>query len=221
MNSLRPAFEQRGFDKSHWQRQMHRHPQEYIRRKLRVIEAYQQGKSVATLANQFDLHANTIRSYLTTYSTGGFETLCQPEKRNQPKQLSAQQEAHFKQTLLTSRPTDHALMGNIWTGQLMCQYLKATYQVDYRSGIYDLLERLNLSHQKAHADYSNADPLKQQAFLDEFKASLLQADNTHAVVVYDEFSVSEKPTSFYGWAEKNSRPQHVTDEKKVSDLTAC
>ena len=56
--------------------------------------------------------------------------------------------------------------------------------MDYHSGIYDLLERLNLSHQKAHADYENADPVKQQAFLNEFKESLLTIDNTHTVVVY-------------------------------------
>ena len=216
MNSLRPAFEQRGLDLIQWQQHMHRHPQEYIRRKLRAIRAYAQGQSVQTLAQQLTIHPNTLRHYITTYCLGGFESLCQPEKRKQPKRLTPQQEAEFKQVLLKQRPADHGLPGNIWTGQLMCQYLKATYQVDYHSGIYDLLERLNLSHQKAHADYENADPVKQQAFLNEFKESLLTIDNTHTVVVYDEFSVAEKPTSFYGWAEKNTRPQHVTDEKKVS-----
>ena len=217
MNSLRPAFEQPGFDLIQWQRQMHRHPQEYIRRKLRAIHAYGQGQPISALAHDLAIHPNTLRHYITTYTAGGFKTLCQAEKRSQPKRLTTQQEAGFKQTLLDSRPVDHGLTGNIWTGQLMCQYLKATYQVDYQTGIYDLLKRLHLSHQKAHADYGNADPIKQQAFLNEFKQSLVEADQQHAVVVYDEFSVTEKPTSFYGWAEKNTRPQHVTDEKKAID----
>ena len=216
MNSLRPTFEKRGLDLIQWQQQMHRHPQEYIRRKLRAIHAYALGQSVNTLAQTFAIHPHTLRHYITTYCRGGLESLCQPEIRKQPKRLTAQQEGDFKQILLKNRPADHGLTGNIWTGQLMCQYLKATYQVDYHSGIYDLLERLNLSHQKAHADYGNADPASQQVFLNEFKASLLELDNTHAVVVYDEFSVAEKPTSYYGWAEKNTRPQHVTDEKKVN-----
>ncbi len=221
MNSLRPKFDQRGFDASQWHRHMHRHPLEYVRRKLRVIQAYAQGKTVKVLAEQFHLHAHTIRTYIDTYSQGGFQTLCQAEKRPQPTRLTAQQQIDFKHILLHSRPADHALTGNIWTGQLMLAYLKQTYQIDYKSGVYDLLERLNLSHQKAHADYGNADPVKQQAFLDEFKASLLEADATHAVVVYDEFSVCEKPTTYYGWAEKNTRPQTVTDEKKGKDSTAC
>lgn len=214
MNSLRPKFDQRGFDGDCWKRQMHRHPQEYVRRKLRVIQAYAGGKTVHDLAQQYSLNSHTVRSYITSYTQGGFDQICQPEKRPQPSRLTAQQEADFKHTLLHTHPGDHGLSGTIWTGQLMSQYLTKTYQVNYKSGIYDLLQRLNLSHQKAHADYGNADPIKQQAFPDEFKASLLAADATHGVVVYDEFSVCEKPTAYYGWAEKNTRPVVVTNEKK-------
>lgn len=221
MNSLQPAFQKRGLDLTEWQRTMHRHPIEYIRRKLRVIEAYHKNPSVQALAAQLSLHPRTIRGYLNTYIAGGLPALCVPEKRPQPTNLTVEQEAAFKQQLLRSRPADHGLEGNIWTGQLMRQYIKKTYSVDYHSGIYDLLERLNLSHQKAHADYGNADPIQQQAFLDTFKNALLAADDTHAVAVFDEFSVCEKPTSYYGWAEKNTRPVHVTDEKKVSDSTVC
>ncbi len=98
----------------------------------------------------------------------------------------------------------------------MRQYLKKSYQVDYKGGIYDLLERLNLSHQKAHADYANAEPAEQKAFLDVFTNTLLETDHQTAVVSFDEFSVSEKPTTYYGWAEKNTRPKVKTNEKKQS-----
>lgn len=221
MNSLQPAFQKRGLDLTEWKRAMHRQPVEYIRRKLRVIEAYHNNPSVKAVSAQLTLHPRTIRAYLNTYIAGGLPALCVPEKRPQPTNLTPEQEADFKHQLLHSRPLDHGLEGNIWTGQLMRQYLKQTYSVEYRTGIYDLLERLHLSHQKAHADYGNADPIKQQAFLDRFKQALLEADETHAVAVFDEFSVCEKPTSYYGWAEKNTRPVHVTDEKKVNDSTAC
>lgn len=219
MNSLQPAFHKRGLDLTEWKQTMHRQPNEYIRRKLRVIEAYHKNPSVQAIAAQMSLHPRTIRVYLNSYITGGLPALCVPEKRPQPTNLTLEQEAAFKQQLLCSRPTDHGLKGNIWTGQLMRQYIKNTYSVDYHSGIYDLLERLNLSHQKAHADYGNADPSQQKAFLDTFKNALLEADETHAVAVFDEFSVCQKPTSYYGWAEKNTRPVHVTDEKKVSGST--
>jgi transposase len=215
MNSLRPAFEKRGFDHTQWKRQMHRHPQEYVRRKLRVLKAYAQQTDSATIVKEANITLPTLRRYIRTYAQGGFDALCQPEKRDQPKRLTPTQEAQFKRTLLGSRPADHGLTGNIWTGQLMSQYVQQTFNVSYKSGIYDLLGRLNLSHQKAHADYANADPAQQQAFLNTLKDTLADADPTHTVVFYDEFSVCEKPTSYYGWAERNTRPTVVTDEKKV------
>ncbi len=85
------------------------------------------------------------------------------------------------------------LCGNIWTGVLMCQYLKQVYNVVYKSGIYDLLERLNLSHQKAHADYANAKPSEQVAFIKDLQRTLIEADEKTAVIKFDEFSVCQKP----------------------------
>ncbi len=96
----------------------------------------------------------------------------------------------------------------------MCQYLKQVCQVEYKSGIYDLLARTGLTHQKAHCDYGNAKAGEQLVFLRQLRQTLPAADEKTAVVKFDEFSVCEKPTSCYGWAEKNTRPTVVTNEKK-------
>jgi hypothetical protein len=101
----------------------------------------------------------------------------------------------------------------------MSEFLKNEFEVDYKSGIYDLLERLNLSHQKAHADYQNASKDEQLQFLDRFKQTLLESDQTNATLTFDEFSISSKPSSYYGWAEKNTRPRVKTDEKNESAPT--
>ncbi len=81
MNSLRPAFEKRGFDQTQGKRRMHRHPQEYIRRKLRVIKAYADKTDSTTIIKQADITLATLRRYIKTYAQGGFDALCQPEKR--------------------------------------------------------------------------------------------------------------------------------------------
>lgn len=217
MNSLRPDFEKRGFDPTKWQRRMHRNPQEYIRQKLRTIQLYAQTIDIKTIAQTFDLSLQTIRKYITLYTKHGFDELCKPQSRERPGRLTAKQEAAFKQTLLTTIPKDHDLDGHIWTGDLMCAYLQKTCQVIYKSGIYDLLARLDFSHQKAHADYANADPHKQESFLNNLKDNLLAAGPKRAFIFFDEFSVCEKPTSYYGWAQKNTRPRYARDEKKVND----
>ncbi len=95
----------------------------------------------------------------------------------------------------------------------MRQLIKREFAIDYQSGIYDLLDRLDLSHQKAHSDYQNADKNEQREFLAQFKQTLLASDLQNAVITFDEFSISTKPTNYYGWAERNNRPRVKTDEK--------
>lgn len=103
----------------------------------------------------------------------------------------------------------------------MRQFIKREFAVDYKSGIYDLLDRLNLSHQKAHSDYQNASKDEQRLFIEDFKQTLLASDKSNAVITFDEFSISTKPSNSYGWAEKNTRPRVKTDEKKENAPTDC
>jgi len=219
MGYSRKQFLAKGFDEADWQKYYHRHQQAYIRLKLACVKSYAAGHTAEQIAAELSLSSLSVRQYITQYLRGGLAELCRPTQRKQPSLLTADQALAFKTVLLTSAPQDQGLEGRIWTAHRMKQYLKNTYQVEYRAGIYDLLERLNLSHQKAHADYSNADPLQQQAFLGRFTQTLLGADTQTAVVAFDEFSVCEKPTAFYGWAEKNTRPSFQTDEKKELEPT--
>lgn len=214
MANIRAKFEKKGFDERAYKRCFSKHQQEYIRTKLRCTLLYQQGNSAQQVAQALDLCVTTTRTYLNLYIEQGFEALCRKVVRPHKTMLTPEQQQAFKQFLLTKRPCDVGLEGNIWTGKQLRAYLKATYQVTYHSGISDLLERLNLSHQKAHADYGNADESQQKAFVDNLKDTLLQANEKRAVVKFDAFSICEKPGTAYAWAEKNTRPRVVTNEKK-------
>ena len=222
MSLIRKKIDEKGFDETSYARNFHQHGLEYIRVRLRCLKLFWEGKDFAEIADIYGLHIQSCRKYINIYISGGFELVCKPSSRAQPCALTSEQQSAFKKILLEKRPCDlsiESLTGNIWTGKMMRIYLSLTYNVDYRGGIYDLLERLNLSHQKAHSDYGNAKKADQEAFLEDLKNTLLQADNQTAVIKFDEFSVCEKPTSYYGWAEKNTRPRFVTDEKKVNAVT--
>lgn len=216
MNNYQKKIDSKGFEEKEYQKWYSRHQQEYLRKRLRVVKSYCSGQSSTEVAKANELSENTCRTYLKMYLTGGFKNLCALIKRPKATNLTKTQETAFKSVLLSSRPNEVGLEGNIWTGDLMCQYLSKTYEVSYKSGIYDLLERMNLSHQKSHSDYSNAKPEDQILFWQDLQNTLLQADERTAVVKFDEFSVSQRPTSYYGWAEKNTRPKVVTDEKNAS-----
>jgi transposase len=217
MGYKRIKFEQKGFDEALYKRYFHQNQLEYLRIRLRSVLLYHQGKDFEEIAIHLSIHHQSVRKYVNMYIHGGFKELCQEVVRTQNSQLGELESQAFKEILLTKRPIDVGLEGNIWTGKIMCQYLNEIYKVDYKSGIYDLLERLNLTHQKAHADYGNAKPSEQITFINDLKETILNADEKTTVVKFDEFSICEKPSSYYGWAEKNSRPKFVTNEKKESE----
>jgi transposase len=214
MGTSRKKFVEKGFDEIAYKRYLQNHQSEYMRKKLRAIYLYSQGQSAVRIGKQLAVNQVSIRKYISQYIEFGFSVLCVPIKRPKKSMLTAEQSESFKQVLLQTRPCEVGLEGNIWTGKVMCEYLKNTYGVFYRKGIYDLLERLGLSHQKAHADYGNAKKEDQNAFLDDLKEVMMRADEKTAVVKFDEFSVSTKTSTYYGWAQKNTRPKVVTDEKK-------
>lgn len=221
MPSIRSQFTARGFDAQEYRRFVHRHQEEYLRIKLRCVEYYAEGQDFPTLSAKLNIHWQTARAYINQYLVGGFAGLCQTYQRPRDGRLSKEQEQAFTKVLLQSSPRDHGLDGNIWTGAQMCLYLEKTHSITYKSGIYDLLERLGLSHQRAHADYGNADPAAQAVYIQELTDTLARANDTHMVLSFDEFSVGAVPTPFYGWAKKNTRPTVKTDEKKESAPMDC
>lgn len=219
MGKLRQKFEQKGFDEKEYQSYFNQHQSEYIRKKLRIIKFYKEKKETKQISKELNVNIQTINKYVNIYISGSFKLLCQKDERPRGSFLTAEQSIEFKKTILSKKPFELGVEGNIWTGKTMREYLEKTYSVIYKSGIYDLLDRLGLSHQKAHADYGNADKEEQVKFLNDLKNSILQANEEHVVIKFDEFSISEKPTSYYGWAEKNTRPKVVTDEKKAEGRT--
>jgi len=221
MNHIRKLFLAKGFNEDEYNRAYHRCQIEYLRVRLRCVKAFADGHEFDTLPKVVSKSLTTCRNYINLYLEGGLPLLLQPVTRAQPESLGKEQQAEFKAVILTTRPSDHGIEGNIWTAERMKKFIHARYGVEYKSGIYDLLERLGLSHQRAHADYGNASPQAQYAYLQDLRASLNAADLTHHVVSFDEFAIGAIPTPYYGWAVKNTRPVVKTDEKKENEPMVC
>ena len=94
------------------------------------------------------------------------EGLTQATVSNKPERLSDEQKVELKRMLLENKPTDYGVDRQIWTGKIIAEVIKQRWDVDLQdSRIYAILKELGLSHQKAHRDYENADPLVQQEFV--------------------------------------------------------
>jgi transposase len=128
------------------------------------------------------------------------------EEKNRPSFLTEEQMAELKKCILEKKPVDVGLEKNIWTADMIARHIENEYGVIYKPvSIYDVLYRLNLSHQKAHADYAEADPDKQKAFVEEvLKKKVENPQAGEKIVAFDEFAAYDRPSLYYGWAEKNT-----------------
>lgn len=68
--------------------------------------------------------------------------------------------------LLSDKPIDYGIDRNIWTGKVISNIIELRWGVKLKSTrIYEILNELNLSYQKDHRDYANADKEQQKLFI--------------------------------------------------------
>jgi len=141
--------------------------------------------------------------------------LTQPIERDRLGFLTREQEAELKTIITTKQPNEVGFDCYIWTAKVISAYVKREFNIDYKPiSIYDVLERLHLSHQRAHEDYSNADKEEQKEFIENLKKKEETTTADEKIVAYDEFSVLDKPSIYYAWAETNTRPQVPCNQAK-------
>jgi transposase len=218
MKGVKKKLLSKGLDLKLWQQYYNRNQQDYKRRRLKALKLVYEGNTQSFVCQTLTVSQPALKHWIELYLSGDFKLLCADIDYQRESRLGSKNEADFKFILLNYKPIDFSLDANIWTGHVMMDFLYLFFGITYQlKGVYALLDRLNLSHQKAHQDYANADPAKALAFLEELKTTLLNPQEGQAIVFSDEFSVSQQPSTYYGWAERNTRPKVVTNEKKRND----
>ena len=162
-------------DKKQWQRLYYKNQQEYIRQRLSAIRYLSEGKSRAEVAQILGCTDLTIAKWMDKYIENGLEGLVEPIKHQVKERLNPGQQQEIKGMVLNDRPTKYGIDREIWTGKIIGEVIKERWGVDLKtSRIYEILDNLNLSHQKAHRDYDNADPEKQKKFVKLLKKNANQ-----------------------------------------------
>ena len=153
-------------DKKQWQRLYYKNQRAYIRQRLSAIRYLSEGKSRAEVAQILGCTDLTIAKWMGKYLEAGLEGLVEPIKHQVKERLNLEQQQEIKGMVLNDRPTKYGIDREIWTGKIIVEVIKKKWGVDLKtSRIYEILDNLNLSHQKAHRDYDNADPIKQKQFI--------------------------------------------------------
>jgi transposase len=76
----------------------------------------------------------------------------------------------MKKMLLEEKPKDYGIDRYIWTGKIIRIVIHKRWGIELKERrIYEILDLLNLSHQKSHRDYANADKHLQKQFIEILK----------------------------------------------------
>jgi transposase len=145
----------RGYDNQEWKKLYHNNQKEYIRKKLRFIADCVDlnsnfNRAGLSLKYKLDKRFNT---WTNAFLSGGLVKLCQPITRQIANRISEEQKLELKNIITTQTPKDSGIDRNLWTGEVIIELLKTKWNIDYKdSRIYQILDELGLSHQKAHRD---------------------------------------------------------------------
>lgn len=170
------AVQDKPFDADEWQKLYYRHQQPYIRQRLEAVKLLHQGDSRSQVCEQVGCSYDTLTSWMDYYLNGGLSELVRPIRHQKPSRLSAEQQQHLKTMVLTQRPSDYGIERQMWTGAILSEVIAQRFEVQLKdSRIYELLEELGLSYQRAHRDYANADPQAQTEWVETVKKTSISA----------------------------------------------
>lgn len=153
-----------------WQKLYYQNQQSYLRVRLIAIKHLAEGKSRSEVSQLVNCTYKTLSSWIDKYLEGGLKKLTKPIKHQVPQKLSSSQKQEFKKMLLEQTPIDYGIDRNLWTAKIMIQIIQQKWNVKLKdSRIYEIIGELNLSYQKSHRDYANADKTRQKQFVELLK----------------------------------------------------
>jgi transposase len=157
-------------DDKQWQKLYYQNQQSYLRARLLAIKFLAEGKTRTEVSKLVNCTYKTLTSWIDKYLEGGLEKLTESIKHQARQRLSPSQKQEFKQMLLFQTPIDYGIERNLWTAKIMIQVIDQKWNVQLKdSRIYEIIRELNLSYQKGHRDYANADKNQQKQFVELLK----------------------------------------------------
>lgn len=132
-----------------WQKLYYQYQQSYIRQKLLAIKYLWLGYSRPEVAKQVGCSYVTLTEWIDKFIKGGLLELTKQITHRVKSRLNESQQIELKRMLLESRPTDYGIERSICPGKII-SIIEQRWGVSLKdSRIYEILDSLELSHQKA------------------------------------------------------------------------
>lgn len=209
-------------NREEWQRLYYKHQKSYQRRRLEGIKLIWDDWKLVDVCKDVKCDRKTLQVWIDAYLSGGFKELLKPKisGKSGKGKLTAENLRLLKYIILQKSPLDYKFECYRWTLDLIGQLLVNKWGISLKKSQLQIIlkDKLNLSYQKFHRDYANADKGKQKAFASDLHHRLEEQQTDEALIWFDEFSISTRPDAAYGWAEKNTSPTIPSNEKKENGI---
>lgn len=149
-----------------WQKLYYKNQKQYLRKRLLAIRYLYEGKSRTEVSELLNCNYKTLSTGIDKFLEGGLDELTKRICHQVSSRLNLEQKQELKRILLEELPRDYGINRNIWTGQIISGVFDLRWGVKLKTTrIYEILKELNLSYQKAHRDYANANKEEQKTFI--------------------------------------------------------
>ncbi len=187
-----------------------KHQQSYLRTRLTAIRLLWEGQSRQKILDRLGIDRKSLLTWLKTLITHGVQQglkqLATPKTCPKTGKLTSSQQEKLVEMIEQETPRTYGYAHNIFTGKIFVELVDRLWQIQVSDQtVYNVLDRQGFSYQRGHRDYDNADPKQQEAYVRRLKAFLDTKSPAEKHLFFDEFSLTNRPTTFYGWARKNTR----------------
>lgn len=153
---------------------------EYIRKRFKAVKLLWEGKSQMSVAISIGCGYASLHRWTTALIENGMEEglkeLAKPRSFEKKQALDQSKKKTLKRIIVKKRPSDYGIDRQIWTAETIAAVIKKKWGIELKdSRIYEILDELGLSYQKAHRDYAEAETRSQKSFVKLLKKNLKES----------------------------------------------
>ena len=138
--------------------------------RLYAVHQVALGQPSRKLEELYNVSFKQITNWVHRFEKDGLDGLRDKPRSGRKPRLSAEQLDRIKNLLTNESPTDHDYNTGTWTGPILINWIKKTYDIDFKKAqIYNVLKSLGLTHQKCRGNLPEADLVKQEEFKEDLK----------------------------------------------------
>lgn len=141
-----------------------------LRHRVMAVRLVMEGQKGIDVARFLGLHRDSVSTYVKNFTIGGMEALLKqtPPPGKRPY-LTEEEQQELKRMIVESTPAEEGFgLESCWNTRILQYVIEDKFAVTMsRSGITDLLHRLNLRYTRPTYTLAKANKEKQEAFVQQ------------------------------------------------------